>query len=99
MDRNHAILGLSQTTTPLLLDPRRLISFLRVTGLIEDPDRMGATVVCHDTSLELLAQEVFVPLELRHKLLQGAGSNTRCFRYRFQAFLRQVRKLPVDNGM
>jgi len=72
------------------------LALLDVAGLVEDPDGERPGVLVADDRLEVVAQEVVVPVVLAEELLQGPRRHAGVDGDRLGALLGDVRELPGD---
>ena len=98
VDRDDAVLLLAQRAAPLALDTGRLVPLLDVAGLVDDADGMRPGMFVADDVLELVAQEVVVPVVLAEELLECARCDAGVEGDRLDALLGDVRDLAGDVG-
>jgi hypothetical protein len=75
---------------------RRIVALLDVAGLVDDADEMRPGIFIADDELELVTQEVVVPVVLTEELLECAGSDICVDGDRFDALLGDVGDLAGD---
>jgi hypothetical protein len=90
MDGDHAVVLLARRSTPLTLDTRRFLAFLRTSRFVNNADAMGAGMLGRHHLLQPGFHQTMIPIEQTQKLLQRSRRNAGGISNRFAVLPWQI---------